>query len=139
MTIREAIKTYEEIKAKYLKIDYTYAVNNTSLCVIVPLNNGIKLFIDTHHGMDFIREKYPSDLPNKNGVFKRVTFEIIHNGVKPVIPDSLVKYTHFNGFDGEFSHFIDSAKERPINEFINLNGGINEEHYKKCVTELFGG
>lgn len=145
MTIRQAINTYSECKKdaiNYLNKKHgakTYSLNEiiqtTSLCVIIPLHNGVTMFIDTHPEVDSIREKFPEDMPNKNCVFKRLSFEI-EDGGNPVFPDSIKKHVSVSECNG-IAYFIDSAKERVVNEFISYNGGIDEEAYKIRLNNLF--
>lgn len=135
MTIREAIKVYTERKSKTLKRNYFDVVNNTSLCIIIPLNNGVRIFIDTPTEMEYLKRDYPLRMPNKNGVFKRISFEIL-DGKEPVIPDSIKKYTTKASAYGVI-YYVDTAKERDINEFISSNGGINIEEYQKEIISLW--
>lgn len=135
MTIREAIKMYTEKKCEVCKRDYLDVVNNTSLCVIIPLNNGVRIFIDTHPEVETIREKYPLEIPNKNGIFKRVSFEVLDDK-DPIIPESMKKYINKSSCMGVL-YYVDTAKERVINEFISCNGGINVKEYSKYIEILW--
>lgn len=137
MTIREAINMYTKYKANCITggIVTLTLMRTTSLCFTIPLNNGVCIFIDTHPEIDDFAEKYPQEYPNKNGVCKRVSFEI-GNEVEPVLPKSILKYTsksHCNGI----LYYVDAAKERDINEFINANGGINKDLFEKQQKALW--
>lgn len=135
MTIREAISLYSDYKSKCIKRNISYLVNNTSLCMIIPLNNGVRIFIDTHPEIEEIRKKYPLEMPNKNNVFKRISFEI-SDDEEPVLPESIKKYTGESPCNGVL-YYVDTAKERAINEFINANGGIDENLYKRYQEEIW--
>lgn len=134
MTIREAITKYEETKAKALNRDFLDVVNNTSLCIIIPMNNGVRISIDTHPEADYLKEKYPLEMPNKNGVFKRVSFEILDDGIAPILPIS-IKDNITTSLASGVAFYVNCAKERVINEFINFNGGINEEKFTYDIIE----
>ena len=136
MTIREAIKAYTERKSKTLKRDYLDVVNNTGLCIIIPLNNSVRIFIDTHPEMEYLNRDYPLEMPNKNGVFKRISFEILDDGVLPVIPVNMAKCISKSCANGVL-YYVDTVKEKVINEFINDNGGINIEEYQKEIISLW--
>ena len=110
-TIREAIKFYTERKCVVLKREYLDIVFTTSLCVIIPLKNGVRIFIDTHPEMEYLKEECPLEMPNKNGIFKRVSFEIL-DGVEPVITSLNINKSSCNGV----LYYVDAAKERAINE-----------------------
>lgn len=60
-------------------------------CLIITMNNGIKIFLDIHPEMDYMKkEEFKLELPNKNGVFKRISFEILYNNVEDLkIPLSM--------------------------------------------------
>ena len=136
MTIREAIKEYTEQKSSCIGKDYLDAIFNTGLCLIIPLNNGVRIFIDTHPEMDYLKDKYPLEMPNKNGIFKRISFEIIDNGINPKIPDGLQKYIS-EVSSNDISYYINTAKEKFINEFINDNGGININEFHDNLKSLW--
>lgn len=135
MTIREAIREYTESKAKALSREVSHVIHNTSLCFIITMNNGVRIFIDSHPEADYFKKEYPLEMPNKNNVFKRISFEICDN-VEPIIPKAMDKYIKHSSANGTL-YFVDAAKERPINEFINCNGGINEEKLIKDIKELW--
>lgn len=125
ITIRQAIRIFTESKAARLKRDFFDVLYNSSLCIVIPLNNGVSIFIDSHPEMEYFKSNYPLEMPNKNGVFKRISFEILdnpNNGV--VIPNSIDKYISKSSFRGVLYH-VDAAKESVVNEFISANGGIN--------------
>ena len=44
MTIRQAINKYNMAKANYLDKDLLYVIFNTSTCLIITMNNGVKIF-----------------------------------------------------------------------------------------------
>lgn len=136
MTIREAIEKYTTEKANYLHREYKDVVNDTSLSIIIPLKNGISIFIDVCPYLESVRKNYPLEMPNKNGIFKRLSFEILDYGVIPVIPKSMEKYVCESHCCG-VSCYIDSAKEKVINEFISANGGINTDKYFDNVHSLW--
>lgn len=135
MTIREAIKEYTESKAKVLGREISYVINNTSLCFIIPLNNGVRIFIDSHPEADYFKNDYPLEMANKNNVFKRISFEICDD-TEPVIPKTMEKYITRSSANGVLYN-VDAAKERVINEFISYNGGINEEKFIGNIKELW--
>ena len=135
MTIREAIQKYTEIKAKALGREISHVIYNTSLCFIIPMNNGVRIFIDSHPEADYFKKEYSLEMPNKNNVFKRISFEICDD-VEPIIPKAMDKYVKHSSANGTL-YFVDAAKERPINEFINCNGGINEEKLIRDINELW--
>ena len=135
MTIREAIKEYTESKAKVLGKEISYVINNTSLCFIIPMKNGVRIFIDSHPEADYFKKSYPLEMPNKNNVFKRISFEICDDA-EPIIPKTMEKYVARSSANGTL-YFVDAAKERSINEFISCNGGINEEKFIKDIKELW--
>lgn len=145
MTIRQAINTYSECKMDAInatrkkhgmtELSFNDIIQTTSLCVIIPLRNGVTIFIDTHPEIDSIREKFPEDMPNKNCVFRKLSF-VIEDGTNPVFPDSIKKYMNASECNG-IAYFIDRAKERVVNEFISYNGGIDEEGYERRLNELF--
>jgi len=137
MTIREAIKIYNERKSKVLNRDYLDVVNNTGLCIVIPLNNGINIFIDTHPEMDNFKEKYPLEMPNKNGIFKRISFEVFSENKEPVIPECVQKYICKSFTIYPISYYFHPMKERLINTFIKYNGGINEGEFIDYVNNLF--
>lgn len=135
MTIRKAIELYFTYKSHALSKDIETLERTTCLCFIIPLNNGVFIFIDTHTNMKDFKDKYPLEYPNKNNVFKRVSFEIMDIG-KPVLPRSILKYTSESSYKDTL-YYVDAAKERVINEFINANGGVNKEKFEKEMKELW--
>lgn len=135
MTIRKAIELYFTYKSHALSKDIGTLERTTCLCFTIPLNNGVFIFIDTHTNMKDFKDKYPLKYPNKNNVFKRVSFEIMDIG-KPVLPRSILKYTSESPCN-DVLYFVDTAKERAINEFINANGGIDEEKLNKEMKDLW--
>ena len=135
MTIRAAIKFYTERKCSVSKMEYLDVVFATSLCIIIPLNNGVRIFVDTHPEMEYLKEKYPLEIPNKNGIFKRISFEILDDR-EPIIPECIRKYIS-NSSCNEVLYYADTVKERVINEFISYNGGIDIEKFTKNVVELW--
>ena len=126
MTIREAIREYTESKAKIFGREVSCVIHDTCLCFIIPMNNGVRIFIESHPEADYFKKKYPLEMPNKNNVFKRISFEICDDK-EPIIPKSMDKYIKHYSINGTL-YFVDAAKERAINEFISCNGGINEEN-----------
>ena len=126
MTIREAINLYTNAKAEYLGRNFLDVIQNTTLSLIVPLKNGSKLFIDTYTD-DYFKEKYPLEQPNKNGVFKRISFEIYN---KEPILTSIKKYTSVSSANDTL-YYVDNAKERCVNEFLCDNGGIDYDAFYK--------
>lgn len=135
MTIREAIKEYTESKANVLGKEISCVVNDTSLCFIIPMNNGVRIFIDSHPEADYFKKSYPLEMANKNNVFKRISFEIC-NDAEPIIPKTMEKYTTRSSANGVL-YYVDAAKERVINEFINYNDGIDEEKLISNIKELW--
>lgn len=135
MTIRKAIELYFTHKSHALSKDIGTLVRTTCLCFIIQCNNGVTIFIDTHQNMEGFKDKYPLEYPNKNNVFKRVSFEIL-DIVKPILPRSILKYTSESPCN-DVLYFVDTAKERAINEFINANGGIDEEKLNKEMKDLW--
>lgn len=136
MTIREAIKFYTDRKATVLKKSYLEVVRSTSLCIIIPLKNGSKVFLDTHPEIPSFWEDYALDMPNKNGVFKRLSFEILDTGVEVVIPRSISNKVSDSSANG-ILYFVDTATERAVNEFISCNGGIDVDNFVKDVEFLW--
>ena len=132
MTIREAINEYTNAKADYLGQNFLDVIQNTNLCVNIPLKNGSVLFIDTYTS-DYFKENYPLEQPNKNGVFNRVSFEIY--GEEPNI-SSIAKYTFPSQANGVL-YYVENAKERAINEFISDNGGIDEDDFHAKIKEMW--
>ncbi len=135
MTIREAIEEYTKRKAKVLGREISHVVNNTSLCFIIPMNNGVQIFIDSHPEAHYFKKEYPLEMPNKNNVFKRISFEICDDS-EPVIPKAMEKYVTQSSANGVL-YYVDAAKERVINEFISYNGGIDEEKFIENIRELW--
>lgn len=135
MTIREAIREYTESKAKILCREVSHVTHNTSLCFIIPMNNGVRIFIDSHPEADYFKKEYPLEMPNKNNVFKRISFEICDD-VEPIIPKAMEKYVSRSSASGTL-YFVDAAKERVINDFLSCNGGINEEKLIRDIKELW--
>jgi len=135
MTIREAIKKYTESKAKILGKEISYVINNTSLCLIIPMNNGVRIFIDSHPEFDYFKKDYPLEMANKNNVFRRISFEILDEA-EPIIPKTMEKYITRTSANGVL-YYIKAAKECIINEFINYNDGIDEEKLISNINELW--
>ena len=115
MTIRQAINKYNMAKANYLDKDLLYVIFNTSTCLIITMNNGVKIFLDIHPEMDymerFIAKEYKPELSMTNKITKSSC-----NGV---------------------AYYVDLAKEKVINEFISLNGGINLDDLQENINEMW--
>ena len=138
MTIRQAINKYNMAKANYLDKDLLYVIFNTSTCLIITMNNGVKIFLDIHPEMDYMeKEEFKLELPNKNGVFKRISFEILCNNVESLkIPLSMTNKITKSSCNG-VAYYVDLAKEKVINEFISLNGGINLDDLQENINEMW--
>ena len=138
MTIRQVINKYNMAKANYLDKDLLYVIFNTSTCLIITMNNGMKIFLDIHPEMDYMKkEEFKLELPNKNGVFKRISFEILYNNVEDLkIPLSMANKITKSSCNG-VAYYVDLAKEKVINEFISLNGGINLDDLQKNINEMW--
>ena len=135
MTIREAIKIYGEYRAKKWNVSYLEAINGGTVCVIIPLNSGSRIFVCIDVDADWFREKYPNELPNKNGIFKRLSFEFTFFDTDPIITKEIREQVRC--WDN-ISCYVEAVKEKYINELINLNGDINKQEYLKDLDELFG-
>lgn len=145
MTIRQALHTYSQRKMNCINVgrkkhemeelSFDNIINTTGLCVIIPLHNGVNMFFDLHPEVPSIRKEFPDECPNKNGIFRRLTFEIDDES-NPIFPDSIRQYVNESSCNG-VSYYIDRAKERAVNEFISYNGGIDEEDYERRLNELF--
>lgn len=132
-TIRQAVNYYYETKATNFEMDIADAIKTTSLCFIIKLNNGISIFINMNQYDEYVTLK-----PNKNGVFKKFLFEFYGN-TKPVIPEIMKgSISKLHSFDnGVHFETTQPIKERVMNEFISLNGGINEEYFKESINKLW--
>lgn len=136
ISIREAIYAYQLVKSISIKKDYLDTVFNTALSIIIPMNNGVRIFIDTHPEVDFLKEKFPLEMPNKNGIFKRISFEILDNGCDPIIPNTINPYLHKTVATGVL-YYADTVKERVVNEFIVYNGGIDFIAFMSDLRYMF--
>lgn len=137
MTIREAIKYYFERKAEALNQDYMKTIFTTPLSVIIPMNNGIKIFVEVYTNAEFMyRNEFRLGLPNKNGVFKRLSFSILpYNISKLKVPDTIKLEKCFT--NEKIDYCVDLTKERFVNQFISLNDGIDENEYKRLIETLW--
>lgn len=135
-TVREAIKEYWHRRSIQLGISYEESAMKHNTCVIIPLGNGHEIFIDNYVAL--------GEVPNKNLVFRKLSFEIEYNKLDlfpPNIrslpaPESTNEYKY--GKDKFISLYFEDVKERDINSFIIDNGGIDDYNYDKKLKELFG-
>lgn len=131
MTIREAIRKFYEKWMQTLNCGYLEAVNRVSVIVTIPLNSGVRLFIDTYVNEDV----------DKNGIFRRLTFDIT-GSLDPYMLNSDNFAYMGNDYKtyvvyGEYVHKVYAAKEKDINRFISDNGGINVKRYNEYLDGLF--
>ena len=136
MVIREAIAVYldkwSHMPAFHGKTTYEI-LQQIDVCVTIPLKSGHEIFIDN----------CKDDIPNKNGVFKRLTFTMeIDDGNDacfPKVPNnisySINKYRWYGR--NKVDLYFDRIKERDVNIFISLNGGIDIDGYIKHLNNLF--
>lgn len=136
MTIREAIATYigkwATMPAFHDKTDYEI-LQQINVCVIIPLKSGHEIFIDN----------CKDDEPNKNGVFKRLSFTIeiddnCNDTCLPKVPNNISYSTRKYRWHGrnKIDLYFDKIKERDINSFISLNGGIDIDGYNEHLDKL---
>lgn len=135
MTIREAIRIFSERKANVLNRKYLDIIFDTSLCIIIPMKNGVRIFIDTHPEAEYLGRDYPLQMPNKYGIFKRISFEICDD-TEPIISESMIKYISKSSCTGTL-FYADTVPEKVINEFINDNGGIDIDEFIDNINSLY--
>lgn len=138
MTIREAIDMYLD-KWAHMPSFKKYKNNieilqHIDVCVTIPLKSGHEIFIDN----------YKYDKPNKNGVFKRLSFtiELDDNGENtcfPKVPDNISYTTRkYKWCDrNKIDLYFHKIKERDINSFILSNGGVDKDKYIVHLNKLF--
>ena len=73
--------------------------------------------------------------PNKNHIFKKISFEIIDHD-KDINIDSIKSYTS-KSCANFVAYYVERAKEKHINQFISANGGIDIDQYMLSLKELF--
>jgi hypothetical protein len=133
-TIRNLVEMYTNKKCDYLNKNYSEIINSTALCLIFETNNGTECFIDMHPEMDYTsKSEFKYQRPNSRNVFKKFDFEIVKGN--PIFPQNMKAEPWILNDYCLFT--VEPTKEKIVNEFISLNGGINVAKLKENIDNMY--